>query len=698
MREGGVTRAPGTIIRGNTRNNAKAKLMPFEFAEDDALTLEFTDGWLRVWRYGELVIANGAPYELATPYGEDVLDDLQWVQAADVIYITDGRQPIHKLKRFALNDWEIELAAYNAGPFRVQNLDEDQTIQCSAANGSITLTATGDIFDASWVGVLVQLKPVDYSDIPLWSGNTAISVDDLMRYDTAIYKLTAGSNTGINPPIHLEGERLVDKEKGTKWLFVSDSTGIVRVTAVDDANSASADVIKDIPDPCITSATYRWSEGAWSARWGYPKAVSIFDQSFLAGFTPTEPRTVWASTLGLFDDFEPSIEADGSFAYVISGSESQNSGRWLKPGKRGIYIGALGEVYRGYSNASGQRIGPTTFDTDLEAEDGCSKMLPIRPYGYPVFATKDSRRIQEIRYSFEEDGGAPIELSLPAQHLGAEGFYEAVWQSAPQRLAWFRRGNGELAAMLYDPSEEVLGWARYSLAGGEVESLSVTTDVNTGNDVLSLVVRREINGETVRMFEEQAQIFGIITGNRPIHEAVHFFASTIFASEVATGTFLVPDLIGENVFVWTEHGEYGPLLVPEGGEITIGFEVFHAVIGLLDETHHCETLNIPAQANDGSSIGRYRRLHAGGGLIVHRTAAGRVRSVERTFGEPVVISDPIDIVPLGVAADLSVAHSGVSKLDLPTGFADEVSYIFEPYGGAPMTISGLIPCIEEAAG
>jgi hypothetical protein len=696
LRQGGATRGPGTKFLGYTHANAKARLINFEFAENDALTLEFTNLRMRVWRYGELVMDGASPFELATPYPEAVLDDLWWVQSADVIYLADGVRPIQKLSRFALNNWTITDAQYDAGPFRVQNLDEAKTLQCSAASGSITLTGTGNIFDASWVGVLIQLKPVDFTALPLWSGNTAIAVGDLMRYGDNIYELTAGTNTGVNPPIHSEGDQLVDSEKGTRWLHISDTSGIARITAVDNANSASADVVKSIPQPCITSATYRWSEGAWSDRHGYPRTVEIFDQSFFAAFNSSEPRGIWASTLGDFNDFEPSIDADGAFAYTISGSDTQNSGTWLRRARRGIYIGALGEVIRGFSNASGQRIGPTTFDTSVEGTDGSRPVRPITPYGYPVFVTKDGARLEEIRYSFEEDGGKPVELSLPSQHLGATGFEEIVWQSSPQRLAWIRRGSGDLVVMLYDPDEQVLGWARCSLAGGFVESLSISSSADSKTDILTMIVRRTIGGQTVRMIEEQSVIYGIIAGFQPIAETNHFFAASQFTADPATDTFSVPHLAGETVHAWTDKGEYGPYLVPASGEVVLDAEVSRASIGLLDETHEFELLDIPAPARDGSTIGRKKRLHAGSGIILRKTAAGRVSTVERNFAQPDTVNQSEELVPLQVAADLVNGYDGVMRLEATSGYADEVSLLFKPTGGAPMTVMAVIPHVEEA--
>jgi hypothetical protein len=697
LRQGGVTRAPGTIFRGQTFGDAPGRLVPFEFNEGDAIVLEFTPLKMRVWRYGELIESDGAPYVLTTPYDADATSRLSWVQSADVIYLADGELPIQQLSRAALDDWTIEPAQLDAGPFKVSNLEKGQTVQASAATGTITLSGVGDIFSADWVGSLMLLRPDGYDAIPLWTSDTAVASGDQLRSGGHIYEVVAGLNTGAVAPSHVEGTEVTDKNHGIKWKHISDGSGIVRITAYTDENTVTAEVLKDLPPPVVSRPTYRWSEGAWSDRQGYPSALEIYDQSLVAAFTPTEPRTIWFSTLGDFLDFTPSTEADGSFAYAISGSTTQNAGRWLKQGRRGLYIGAQGEVIRGFSNAAGQRIGPTTFDTSVEATDGCNSAAPICPYSYPIFVTKEGSRVLEVRYSFEEEGGKPLELSLPSQHLGNAGFREIVWQSAPSRLAWLRRGSGDLVAMLYDTNEDVLGWAPLPIAGGIVESLAVTSDPVDGSDILTMIVQREVDGETIRCVEELASTWGIVAGDLPMHKANHLYASVVFDLEEATDTFSVPHLAGVEVHAWTNQGAYGPIEVAGDGSVELPNEVTHAIIGLLDETHFFETLNTNVTAPDGDGSGRPRRIHAGSGIILHRTAAGYVQSVERDVTQPERKGGRCELLPLTVAADLVSAFSGTLPNPAISGHAAEVSYLFEPFGAAPLTVLGLSADIEEAA-
>jgi len=694
LRQGGFTRAPGTVFDGYTRGNAPGRLVDFEFAADDAMTLEFTAGKLRFWRYGQLVMSGPDPYEINTPYGADSLDRLQWEQSADVIYLVDGLQPMQKLSRLALDNWTIAAVNHTTGPFRVQNLDEARTIEASATTGSITLTASTAIFEASHVGSLIQLQPVDFTNIPLWTSNTAVTVGQLMRIGSNVYELTAGTNTGASQPQHTEGTQLVDHANGTTWKFVDDGIGVVRITAVASGTSATAQVLRTVPKACVDDPTYRWAESAWSARHGYPSCLAAHDQRLIAAATPSEPRTFWASAVGGYEDFTPGVEADDSFAFSIAGQSSLNRILWLASGGTGLHIGALGEEFSTRSSSSEMVIGPTTTVIGSDSSIGSRPGRPIVPDGAPIFISKDGARIFQITYSFESDRKRPTELSLPADHLGASGFAEIAWQSAPQRLAWFRRGSGDLAAMLYDRDEDVLGWARCSVAGGFVESMAVSPAADGSADILTMIVRRSIGGEIVRMVERQSVIYGLLI-DQPIAEANHAFAASVFLPEDPADSFTLPHLAGEIVMAWTDKGQFGPLEADDEGNVTLPAAVSRATIGLFDDSHEAETLDIQAAAPDGHTMSRRKRLQSRIGVGLHRTVQGYIQPVERDFGQAARVGTPSLMVALPVAADLTTAWSGLAVLPAPSGSATEVSLRFRPFGLAPMTVTAVIPPITE---
>lgn len=691
LAQGGITRAPGTIFRGYTKA-LPAVLIPFQFAENDALVLEFTDLAMRVWRYGEQVMSGLVPYELVTPITAAELPSLRWVQSADVIYLCTGTRPIQRLARTALDNWSIEDAVYDTGPFRVQNLTKSRKLQASASTGAITLTANWSFFTADRVGSLLRLTPTDFTTVPLFTTYEVVTVGHYRRYDDNVYQLTmrTAADVGQNPPIHSEGEALSDND--TKWKFISNSVGIVRITGIISATSATAEVIQTVPNACVDSQTYRWSEGAWSERYGYPSEIELFDQRLCAAATPSEPRTVWFSTVGDYANFAPGVEDDEAFAYTISGDGSINKIVSLCRGTSGLHIFALGEEYSTRADTRSQVIGPTTAIFGLDSTIGASPARPIAPNGNPIFISRDKGRVIEVAYSFQADANQARPLSRIAQHLGAEGFEQIVWQGAPEPTAWLRRGAGDLVAMVYDPAEEILGWALVPVAGGRAESLAICPNAAATADVLTMVVRRTIDGVDVGMVEDMAPIYGILTGAEPISHACHLFASSIFTPAEPASSFSVPHLAGQSVFAWTDAGDFGPLTVAEDGAVALPNTVSRATIGLFDATHFAETLDVQGAVPDGNSMGRQKRL-SGIRMGLHRTAAIEVATVERTFARPETMNKKSQVVPRGVAAVLTEGFTGLVNLEKPTGNASEVAIRIYPFSGAPATVTAIIPTV-----
>lgn len=696
LAQGGFTRAPGTLRKGNSHADLPGALLPFIFAVNDAVTLEFTHLRMRVWRYGVLIMAGASPYEIPTPFPDTSLALLQWVQSADVIYLTDGLRPIQKLSRFALDNWTIAAFAPDSGPFRVQNLDAAITLQASAATGSINMTANAAFWAANHIGSLVEMKPTNNTTVPLWTSNeSGLTVGDLRRYGRNVYQLTLGSNAGTNPPIHEEGEAAVSN--ATRWLFLSDDTGVVRIASITSPTVAVATVVKRLPKAVVDGPTYRWSEGAWSARYGYPATLEIYDQRLVAAATPFEPRTVWFSVAGDFSDFAPGVEADSAFAYTIAGDNTINRILNLRRGNTGLHIFALGEEYSTRSDSRAQVIGPTTAVFSSNSSFGAHTSRAISPDGNPIFISRDRRRVIMMNYSFEQDANRPVILSRASQHLGNDGFEQVVWQASPEPMAWIRRASGDVAVMILDAAEEVLGWATVPLAGGVCEALAVTPNATGTADEVTMIVRRVINGATVRFVETMTSIFGLLTGVEAISEACHFYGASELAFGVPTTVLSVPHLIGQDVYAWTDGGEFGPLTVVDAGTITLPMGVTHAFVGLFDQTHYVETLDIQAAAADGNTMGRQKRLHAKYGVGLHLTAQGYVQVVERDFAQNPRLGDKRTLVPRSVASTLSAqAYSGVAQISEPSGHAGELALRFYPYSGAPMTVTAIVPIVQEA--
>lgn len=690
--QGGFTRMPGTIWRGNTRGNAQGVLIPFQFAANDALVLEFVPGFMRVWRYGALIMSGASPYQLATPYTAADLPNLRWVQSADVIYLVDGAHPMQRLSRFALDNWTIEPQTLNRGPFRVQNTNAARNVRASAATGTVTLTADWSFFTAAHVGSLLRLVPTDQTGDLLWTTNESLSVGDRRVYGEYTYELVSGSNAGEEPPQHTSGKARVNNS--TIWRYIGDNVGIVRITAVASGTSATATVLRRVPQSCVDEPTYRWSEGAWSDRYGYPSALEIFDQRLVAAATGTDPRTVWFSAVGSYSDFLDGTKADEPFAYSISGTSTINRILGLQRGANGLHVFALGEEFIGRPLDRNAVVGATNIEFVSIGGSGSNGSRAVCPDGDPIFIARDEMRLQVQPYQLEADRPRAKSLSRPSQHIGKARFMEIVWQSSPEPTGWLRLGDGTMASVIYDPDEDILGWAVHSLAGGVVEAAAVVPDITGAQDIVMLIVRRVINGATVRCVEELALPFTAMAPDAPASAAQHLFCARQFTAGSPFTSLSVPHLAGQTVHAWTEAGAFTDLVVSGAGALTLPYEVTSAWIGLFDATHEVLSLDVQAAAPNGNTAGRQKRVKEVA-VSFDRTAQASVALIEKE-GRRSIEHKSRNLIALPVGAVLSEVHTGVAVTGALSGNATEVFVAVRPFSGAPLTITSIVPTIEEA--
>jgi hypothetical protein len=76
---------------------------------------------------------------------------------------------------------------------------------------------------------------------------------------------------------------------------------------------------------------------------------------------------------------------------------------------------------------------------------------------------------------------------------------QLAYSRAPEPTLWVVRNDGTLLGMTYLPEQQVFGWHAHDTEGGVFESCTAVAENN--EDALYVVVRRTINGRSVRYVE-----------------------------------------------------------------------------------------------------------------------------------------------------------------------------------------------------
>ena len=626
--QGGVVKRSGTRFVLEVEDSAvQGRLVPFVFSTTQAYILEFCDLKIRVFR-NEGPIEDPAPpptyYEIVTTYTEAQLPYLRFAQSADKLYITHEDHAPAVLTRTAHTTWTLADLAFIDGPYL-----------------EMRVPAVGD--DAAVDTILVSLAAETGNNIAMaavapgfFSG--ARDVGRIFRY---------GNTTG------------------TAW-------GGVRIDQVTSALVARGDIVSgdDAADqpphlPGAANSKY-WHIGAYYPA-NYPRNVSFFEQRLAFAGTPLEPERFDASVTGGWNDFAPSerlvdgdVVDDSALSYQLGGSSDVQVILWLARA-RNMVIGTTGGVWIVQASSNNESVTPTNINVPRASAYGCANLQPVVAYNTVVYVSRSSKKVLAAGYSIEADSYSATDLTLMSEHITGDGLLSMEFQHEPHSVVWCVRDDGQLVGMTYEPTQKIFGWHRHIIGGtfgsddAVVESIAVIPAPAADHDQIWMIVKRTINGSTVRYIEFMEQDFADTDDD----EDAFFVDSGYTYDSTATDTITGLDhLEGETVQILAD-GAVHPDCVVSSGSITLNASYSVVHVGY-SYNADLETLPMEIQSQTGSSAGKllrpthaYARLHRTLGLWYGSDTDDLEQLPFRNAGDPMDAPPPL--------------FTGIKEIILPHG-------------------------------
>jgi len=493
--QGPARKRPGTRFVAEVKDSADVtRLLPFEYSTTQAYVLEFGDSYVRFYLDGGVVESSpGVPYEITSPYTSAQVGALEYAQSADVVYITHPDHAPYKLARVSALSWTLTAVTFAWPPFNDENTGAI-TLTASALTGAITLTASASLFVAGDVGSYFKISEISASKYNQWTTGVAYLVNDIVYYQGNIYQSGTAAAAGTRPPIHTTG---AESDGAVTWTFLHDGAGYAQITGYTSATLVNATVIRRLP---TTSATTRWSEGAWSARRGYPHAVTFYEDRLWFAGSASKPQTLWASCSGDYENHKYGTNDDDALNYTIN-TQDMNTIEWLAPTKV-LAIGTANGEFTLSATQISDPVTPTNVKITPQTTFGsAADVKPLRVGSVILFLQRAGRKLREYAYQFDTDSFVAPNMNVLADHVTESGVVELAYQQEPNQIVWAARADGALAGMTYERTEDVVGWHRHSIGGGIVESVVNVPHWDGDQDVLWMIVRRTINGTTVRYVE-----------------------------------------------------------------------------------------------------------------------------------------------------------------------------------------------------
>jgi hypothetical protein len=405
-------------------------------------------------------------YTVTSTYLEADLFALKFTQSADVLYITHKSYRPRKLTRTAHTSWTISAIDFLDGPYLAENTTST-TLTPSATSGSVTITASAT------TGI---------------NGGTGFVSTDVGRLI-----------------------RIKDAANNWTWLEITAFTSTTVVTATVRG-----------PALATTAARSTWRLGVWSDTTGWPSCSCFHEDRLLFAGATSNPQRMDGSNTGDYENFAPT-QAAGTItdAHAISftfNANDVNVARWLSSEEKGLLAGTLGGEWVVKPSTQGEALTPTNISAKQVTFYGSADIQPVQVGKSTVYVQRSKKKVREMTYFFDVDGFRSPDLTQLSDHITGElGIAQVAFQKEPQSIFWCVREDGVLASMTYERDLESLkvGWARHIVGGvsdaassdAVVESACCIPAPDGTRDELWLIVRRRINGKTVRYVEYMDKLF-----------------------------------------------------------------------------------------------------------------------------------------------------------------------------------------------
>lgn len=599
LTHGGCLRRPGTLFVAAAKNaNKTARLIPYIFNRDQAYMLEFGDQYLRVFKDGGQVESSpGVPYEIATPYTEAMLPDLDYVQGADTMFIAHPSVPIYRLRRFGHASWDLSAAPFTVTPFdEIGNKPATTLTLSSAAVGAgRTFTAGAAAFQASDVGREIW-SSAGVATITGYTSTTVVTCTITVAFPgtsaasgawtiagspqttcTASAKDPVGAS--ITLTLGAAGWNAADVGK-----FVRINGGLCQITGFTSSTIVNA-TIKQVMTSTVAAPALAWSleSSVWNAVNGYPRAVALYEQRLIAAGSADFPQTIWGSVTGSYLDFTGGTADDDAFSFKIA-SNQVNPITYIGQVKQLLALSYGGE----FSIEGGveKPITPTNVQVKSQSVYGCNEVRPVRIGNELLFVQRSGKKVRAMSYRFDNDSFGSPDLTVLAQHITETGIVDMAYQQEPDSLLWCVRADGVLLSLTIEREQDVVGWAKHT-TDGYFESIA-TIPFADGEQVW-VIVKRTINGVTKRYVERLVSTVNTdcaILGTHPTGAATWTGLSALEGKTV--------DIVAD--------GAVMPQQVVTGGQITLPRNALAVEIGLHYESL-IELLNIEINSGTGTAQG-----------------------------------------------------------------------------------------------
>jgi len=612
LNQGGVVRRPGTEYLATLSGNRR--LVPFEFSNEERYVFAFGNTILEIFDTSGTLLQtiNGCAWTTS------ILFSMTYSQFGDLMIVCSPQMKIQKITRTGLSTFTVEdflFAEATTGieiyqPYYKYAADTT-TLSVSGITGSVTLTSSVAHFTSALVGTRLRwydneiLITAYISDTQL-TGTCQKTLE--AHFDIDPFRTTDGSNvvevTHIGHGMTTGASVTIVGANGFAGISSNQLNGVRTITIIDSDKysfvaGANASSSADGGGPHArfqgsNIATRTWDEQAFSAVRGWPGAVCFHESRLWFGGSYSIPNGLWASMIGLYNNFFTDEALDNESIQIQISSEDFSSVLHLVSNRHLQIFTATGEFYVPKGTQGGS-ITPTNIYIARQTPYGSSTVTPLPFDGATTFVQSSKSAVREFIYTDTQQSYNSPNLSLLAGHLIDQPVDLGIsygTSGRPEQYLYIVNQNGTIAGFLSARAEKIAAWCLWtaSHSSGTANFKSVVT---VGSKIYMVV-------------ERGSNYFLELQAATDLDLSID--CATTYTSGSPTDTWIVDSqYYNTTVSVVSSNYYIGDYAVDGSGNLTIDVAVDEITVGY-SYTVTVETLPANVQLPDGFYSGRQKRI------------------------------------------------------------------------------------------
>jgi hypothetical protein len=444
--QGGAFRREGLEYYAQVNNNDEARIVPFQFNDEQTYLLIFTAGRMDVYRTDSKTLQTSVTTSPITNLTNPILNELQWTQSADTLLLFHkDLEPIQITRTSDVNWTAANISFSNVPPYAFGALSTSNpagTITADVTSGIVTVTATSTPFTSDHVGQF------------------------------------------INTP---KGGRIYI----TEFVSSSEVKGVVRI---------ELEGTEHISDWELETGY----EDVFSATRGWPRSGTFHKSRLVLGGLGERPQTILMSKIGDFFNFDIGESLDDEAIDVTIDDDQVNVIRSVFSG-RGLSVFTSGGEFSVRSDINSSLTPSNVADQiQKETRHGSSQIRPVSVDGAVVFVEREDpddassgRVVRQFVFNDTEQSFQAPNISIFSQHLISNPVAMDIRRSTqdqPANYLYMVNDDGTCAVLNSLREQQLLAWSLFETEG-DFEDVAVS-----GNKTF-FIVKRSVNGADVRYLE-----------------------------------------------------------------------------------------------------------------------------------------------------------------------------------------------------